>query len=76
MTFTRITVNLRQMEGLPCIRGLPIPVPTVVGLVADGTSEEEIFAAFTDLEREYIREDLRYAAEVVGECELPLVNRG
>ena len=76
MTFTRITVNPRQMEGVPCIRGLPIPVPMVVGIVADGMSEEEIFAAFTDLEREYIREALRYAAEVVGECELPLVNRG
>jgi uncharacterized protein (DUF433 family) len=76
MTFTRITVNPRQMEGLPCSRGSLIPVPTVVGIVADGMSEEEIFAAFTDLEREYIREALRYTAEVAGECELPLLNRG
>jgi uncharacterized protein (DUF433 family) len=76
MTFIRITVNPRQMEGVQCIPGLLIPVLTVVGIVGDGMSEEEIFAAFTDLEREYIREALRYAAEVMGECELPLVNRG
>jgi hypothetical protein len=64
-------------DGLvPCIRGLLIPVPTAVGIVADEMSEEAICAAYTDLEREYIRGALRYAAEVGGECELPLVIRG
>jgi uncharacterized protein (DUF433 family) len=76
MTFIRITVNPRQMEGVPCIGGLLIPVPKVVGIVADGMSEEEFFAAYNDLKREYIREALRYAAEVVAECKLPLVHRG
>src|SRR5262245_36280790 len=33
-----------------CIRGLLIPVPTAVGIVADGMSEEAICAAYTDLE--------------------------
>ena len=32
-TFTRITVDPNQMGGLPCIRGLRIPVATVVGMV-------------------------------------------
>jgi uncharacterized protein (DUF433 family) len=36
MKFTRITVNPRQMEGVPCIRGLRIPVATIVAMVADG----------------------------------------
>lgn len=36
MKFTRITVNPRQMGGVPCIRGLRIPVATVVTMVADG----------------------------------------
>ncbi len=31
----RITVNPRQMGGVPCIRGLCIPVATVVGMIAD-----------------------------------------
>lgn len=73
MKFVRITVNPNQMSGAPCIRGLRIPVATVVGMVADGMTEEEILKAFPDLEQEDIREALRYAAEAVRERELPLV---
>ena len=72
MKFTRITVNPKQMGGLPCIRGLRIPVATVVGMVADGMAEGEILDAYPDLEGEDIREALRYAAEAVRERELPL----
>ena len=36
MKFDRITVDPRQMGGVPCVRGLRIPVATVVGMVADG----------------------------------------
>jgi uncharacterized protein (DUF433 family) len=73
MNFKRITVDTRQMGGVPCIRGLRIPVATVVGMVADGLPEAEILAAFPDLEHEDIREALRYAAEAVREREIPLV---
>jgi uncharacterized protein (DUF433 family) len=73
MIFTRITVNPRQMGGVPCIRGLRIPVSSVVAMIADDMSEEEILAAFPDLEHEDIREALKYAAEAVRERELPLV---
>ncbi len=50
MTFTRITVNPAQMGGVPCIRGLRIPVATVVGMLADGMRDAEILEAFPDLE--------------------------
>ena len=73
MTSKRITVNPSQMGGVPCIRGLRIPVATVVGMVAEGMTEEEILGAYPDLEREDIRESLRFAAEAVRERELPLV---
>ena len=36
MQFERISINPAQMGGVPCIRGLRIPVATVVGLVAQG----------------------------------------
>ncbi|MFH1489899.1 MAG: DUF433 domain-containing protein [Pseudomonadota bacterium] len=72
MRFTRITVNPKQMGGVPCIRGLRIPVSTVVGMVADSMTAEEILNDFPDLETEDIREALRYAAEAVRERELPL----
>jgi uncharacterized protein (DUF433 family) len=65
MKFTRVTVNPKQMGGAPCIRGLRIPVATVVGMVADDMTEQEILKAFPDLEHEDIREALQYAAEAV-----------
>ncbi len=71
MRFTRITVNPAQMGGVPCIRGLRIPVATVVGMVADGMTEAEIVRAYPDLEPEDVSEALRYAAEAVRERELP-----
>jgi uncharacterized protein (DUF433 family) len=73
MAFDRITVDPGKMGGAPSIRGLRIPVATVVGMVADGMSEEEILKAYPDLEREDVREALRYAAEAVREREIPLV---
>lgn len=73
MKFTRITVNPKQMGGVPCIRGLRIPVATVIGMIADRMSDEEILSAYPDLEQEDIREALRYAAEAVRERELPLL---
>jgi uncharacterized protein (DUF433 family) len=73
MRFTRITVSPENMGGVPCIRRLRIPVATVVGMVADGMTQDQILAAFPDLQREDIREALQYAAEAVRERELPLV---
>jgi uncharacterized protein (DUF433 family) len=72
MSFDRITVDPNQMGGVPCIRGLRIPVATVVGMVADQMSPEEILAAFPDLEAADIWEALLFAAEAVRERELPL----
>jgi uncharacterized protein (DUF433 family) len=73
MRYTRITVNPNQMGGVPCIRGLRIPVATVVMMVAEGMNEAEILAALPDLEADDIHEALRYAAEAVQERTLPLV---
>jgi uncharacterized protein (DUF433 family) len=72
MKFTRITVDPNKMGGVPCIRGLRIPVATVLGMIADGMTEAEILAAYPDLEPDDLAEALRYAAEAVRERELPL----
>ncbi len=71
--FRRITVEPDKMGGMPCIRGLRIPVATVVGLVANGLTAEEILQNYPDLEPEDIREALRFAAEAVRERQIPLV---
>jgi len=52
MTFPRITVEPDKMGGQPCIRGLRIPVDTVVAMVADGMTVDEILADLPDLEVE------------------------
>jgi uncharacterized protein (DUF433 family) len=72
MKFTRVTMNPQQMGGVPCIRGLRIPVATVLAMLADGMAEKDILAAYPDLVTEDIQEALRYAAEAVRERELPL----
>lgn len=72
MKFDRITVNINQMGGVPCIRDIRIPVSTIVGMIADGMTIAEILDAYPDLVLEDIQESLRYAAEAVRERELPL----
>ena len=74
MKFQRITIDPKQMDGVPCIRGLRIPVATVVGMVADRMTEEDILKAYPDLERDDIQEALQFAAQAVRERELPFVN--
>ena len=72
MKFKRITVNAEQMGGVPCVRSLRIPVATVLGMVADGMTREEILAAYPDLVAKDIDEALHYAAEAVRERQIPL----
>ncbi len=74
MKFKRITVKPDQMGGVPCIRGLRIPVATVIGMVAEDMGREEILKAYPDLEMEDIQEALHFAAEAVRERELPLAS--
>jgi uncharacterized protein (DUF433 family) len=64
------------MGGVPCIRGTRTPVATVVGMVAEGMTTEEILVDFPQLTLEDIYEALRYAAAAVDERELPLPAAG
>lgn len=72
MEFKRVTTNPRQMGGVPCLRGLRIPLATIVALVAEGQTTQEILTLYPDLEAEDIREALFFAAEAVRERALPL----
>ena len=74
MKFQRITLNAEQMDGLPCIRDLRIPVSTVVDMVASGMTNQEILDAYPDLVADDIREALQFAASAVRERQLPLVS--
>ena len=76
VTFSRITIDAAQMDGVPRIRGLRFPIATVVGMLADGMSAGEIVDAFPDLEPDDVTEALRYAAEAIRERGLPLASTG
>ncbi len=72
MDYERITIDPAKMRGAPCIRGLRIPVATVIGQLAAGRTADEILADFPDLEADDIPAALEYAAAAVQERELPL----
>ena len=61
MQFTRITMDPERMGGVPCIRNLRIPVATIVNMVAERMETTDILQAYPDLERDDIREALRFA---------------
>jgi uncharacterized protein (DUF433 family) len=62
MYFGRITIDSGQMDGLPCVRSLRIPGATVLRLLAGGRTETQMLDDYPNLERDDIRECLRYAA--------------
>ena len=72
MDYARITVDPQVMGGVPCIRGLRLPVATVVGMVAERMDVPSILTAYPGLEGEDVCEALLFASEAVRERELPL----
>jgi uncharacterized protein (DUF433 family) len=72
MMFERITVDPELMGGVPTIRGLRVPVATVITMFADGMTIEEVLTDLPDLTRDDVFEALRFAAETLRERQLPL----
>ena len=60
------------MGGKPCIRGLRVTVGTVVGLIASGSTSEQILDLYPYLQQEDIQESLAYAAWRSEEIEVTL----
>lgn len=60
------------MGGVPCIRGLRIPVATIIEMVADGMTPTEILDALPNLQAEDIDGALHFAADAVRERQLPI----
>lgn len=64
------------MSGEPCIRSLRIPVATIITLIAQGLSTNDILSFYPDLVKEDIVQALNFAAEAVREKEIPLKKAG
>ena len=67
----RITINPKQMGGVPCIRGLRIPVATVVGMIASGMTPDAVVEELPPLELADVAAALRFAADAVADREIP-----
>ena len=60
------------MGGVPCIRGLRIPVATVVGMIASGMTPDDVVEELAPLELTDVAAALRFAADAVADREIPL----
>jgi uncharacterized protein (DUF433 family) len=60
------------MGGMPCIRGIRMPVTRLLKMVAAGMTIGQIVEDFPQLSAGDVHEALLYAAAAVAERELPL----
>jgi uncharacterized protein (DUF433 family) len=70
--FRRITMDPNKCMGKPCIRGLRIPVSSILNYLSSGMTIEEILQEWPELEREDIYEALGFAAFMLEEQMIPL----
>lgn len=71
-TFKRITIDPGQCFGKPCIRGMRMPVASLLSYLSSGMSVDEILAQWPELQREDVAEALAYAAWTMEERIIPL----
>ncbi len=72
MSEPRIIADHRIMGGVPCVRGTRVPVATIVGLLAQGYTVEEILVHYPTLVSGDVRAALEFAAIAVAERQVPL----
>ncbi len=65
--FNRITLDPEKCFGKPCIRGLRMPVDSILGYLASGMTTDDILNQWPELEKEDILQALEYAAWVTSE---------
>lgn len=71
--FDRITFDPGIMGGQPTIRGMRCPVKTVVRMIANGMTSEQILQEHPDLEEEDVHQALEFAAaNLEGDMYMPL----
>jgi uncharacterized protein (DUF433 family) len=61
-TTERITINVLQCGGKPCVRGMRIRVSDVLDLLAAGLTAEQVIDELPDLEPADVTACLRYAS--------------
>lgn len=72
--FQRITINPDVCFGKPCIRGLRMPVSSILDYLSGGMTIEEILQEFPYLEQEDILEALAFSADILHDRFIPLAH--
>lgn len=60
---SRIVLDSEVLAGKPVIRGTRLSVELIVGLLADGWSEQAILDEYPSLTRDDVQACLRYASD-------------
>lgn len=74
--YRRIQVNPNIMLGKAVIRGTRIPVELIIRKLGEGANVEDLLDAYPNLTKEDIREALIYAADVLENEEIILLETG
>lgn len=70
--FDRITLDPEKCFGKACIRGMRMPVASILSYLSSGMSVDDILREWPELEREDIYQALGYAALAMEERVVPL----
>ena len=74
--FNRITLDSAKCFGKPCIRGLRMPVASILSHLTSGMTVEEILHEWPELERQDILQALAYASWAMEERLVTLEHAG
>ena len=64
--FDRITMDPEKCFGKPCVRGLRMPVASILAHLSGGMNIDEMLEQWPELKREDIYQALGFAAAIVG----------
>jgi uncharacterized protein (DUF433 family) len=73
--FERITMDPEKCFGKPCVRGLRMPVASILAYLSGGMSIDKILKEWPLLEREDIYQALGFAAALMEEQIIPIEQR-
>lgn len=69
--FDRITMDPEKCFGKPCVRGLRMPVASILAYLSGGMSIEEMLKQWPEIEREDIYQALGFACALMEERVIP-----
>ena len=71
----RIVSDHKTYDGKPTIRNTRVAVEHILGMMADGATEEEILENYPFLEKDDIRACIRYAQQIISREQIKPIHR-